>query len=121
GSNALLSCLCPAVRWMATMKPQPSLTKWIFVPNPPRERPNAWSEGSCICAVLGPPSRGWLRGFFFRPGCRPAGPDDGGIDTPEVVVDLAWVVQFVQQRGDDPDPGVVRHRWKTLKTVSQGP
>ena len=45
---------------------------------------------------------------FFRPSRRPAGPDDGAIDTPEVVVDLALVVQFVQQRGDDPDPGAVR-------------
>ncbi len=46
-------------------------------------------------------------GFFFRPSRRPAGPNDGAIDTPEVVVDLALVVQFVQQRGGDPDPGAV--------------
>src|SRR4051794_13045390 len=92
---------------MATMKPWLSQTKWIFVPKPPRERPNAWSDGSCICAALGPPrSRGPLP-FFFRPGRRSAGPDDGAIDTPEVVVDLPAVVQFIQQRGDDTSPGAV--------------
>ena len=44
---------------------------------------------------------------FFRPRRRPAGPNDGAIDTPEVVVDLPLVVEFVQQRGDDADPGAV--------------
>src|SRR5262249_56606929 len=58
---------------------------------------------------LGPAQSRLAARIFFRPGCRPAGPDDGGIDTPEVVVDLASVVQFVQQRGDDPDPVAVRH------------
>src|SRR5262245_9077430 len=92
---------------MARMKPWLSQTKRIFVPNPPRERPNAWSAGSCICAAFGPPNRGTPRAFFFRPRCRPAGPDDGAVDAPKVVVDLAFVVEFVQQRGNDPDPGAV--------------
>src|SRR3954449_3184558 len=92
---------------MATMKPWLSQTKWIFVPKPPRERPNAWSDGSCICAAFGPPrSLGPLK-FFFRPGRRSACPDDGAIDTPEVVVDLPSVVQSIQQRGDDAGPGAV--------------
>ena len=51
---ALLSCACPAVIWIATMNPWLSQTKWIFVPKPPRERPNAWSSGSCICACSWP-------------------------------------------------------------------
>src|SRR5271166_1184655 len=45
--------------------------------------------------------------FFFRPSRRSAGPDDGGVDTPQVMVDLALVIQVVQQRGDDADPGAV--------------
>ena len=45
---------------------------------------------------------------FFRPRRRLAGPDDGAIDTPEVVIDLPLVVQFVQQRGDDTAPSAVR-------------
>src|SRR5829696_5830061 len=92
---------------MATMRPRLSQTRWTFVPNPPRERPSAWSGGSCICVAFGPPSSRGPLAFFFRPGRRPAGPDDGAIDTPELVVDLASVVQFIQQRGDDPAPGAV--------------
>ena len=49
------------------MKPWLSQTRWIFVPNPPRERPNAWSDGSCICAVFGPPNCWGLLAFFFAP------------------------------------------------------
>src|SRR4051795_12618175 len=92
---------------MARMKPWRSQTRWIFVPNPPRERPSAWSDGSCICADFGPPNRRGPPAFFFRPGGRPAGSDDGTVDAPEVVVDLASVIQFVQQRGDDASPGAV--------------
>src|SRR3954452_4699275 len=44
---------------------------------------------------------------FFRPRRRSAGPNDGAIDTPEVVVNLPSVVQFSQQRGDDAGPGAV--------------
>src|SRR5882724_6399474 len=93
---------------MASMKPWLSQTRWIFVLNPPRERPSAWSDGSCICVVLGPPNRCRPLAFFFRPRRRTAGPNNGAIDTPEVVIDLPLVVQLVQQRGDDPDPGAVR-------------
>ena len=92
---------------MATMKPWLSQTRWIFVPNPPRERPNAWSDGSCICAAFDPPNRRGLLGFFFRPRRRTTGPNDRTIDTPKVVVDLAAVVEFVQERGGDADPGAV--------------
>jgi hypothetical protein len=45
---------------------------------------------------------------FFRPRRRPAGPDQGAIETPEVLVDRAVVVPGVPQRVDDPDPGAIR-------------
>src|SRR5436853_4433471 len=101
GSKNLLSWRCPAVTWIATMIPWLSQTRWILVPKPPRERPSAWSGGSCSCASLRPPSRRDPPAFFFRPGGCPAGPNDGPIDTPEVMIDEALVVQFIQQRGDD--------------------
>src|SRR3954452_6056165 len=107
GSNTLLSCRCPAVTWIATMKPWLSQTRWIFVPNPPRERPNAGSDGSCICVALNPPNHRRPRGFLFRPRRRTTGPNDRAIDTPKVMVDLAAVVEFVQERGGDADPGAV--------------
>src|SRR3954471_16619699 len=92
---------------MATMKPWRSHTRWTLVPNPPRDRPSAWSGGSCICVALRPPSR--REPLLLSPpsGGRPTGTDDGAVDTPEVVVDLPLVVRLVQQRGDDPDPGAV--------------
>src|SRR5205823_13917042 len=104
GSKNLLSWRCPAVTWMATMKPWLSQTRWTFVPKPPRERPSAWSGGSRSCASLRPPSRREPFAFFFRPGGSSARPDDSAIDTPQVVIDEALVVQFVQQRGDDTNP-----------------
>src|SRR5262245_63039123 len=107
GSKALLSWACPAVMWIETMNPWLSQTRWILVPKPPRERPSAWSGGSRICASLRPPNRRGRPAFFFRPGRRPAGADDGAVDAPQVVVELAGVVQFVQQRGDNADPGAV--------------
>ena len=45
-SNCVDSCLWPAVSSMASGRPRPSVTKWSLVPNPPRERPRAWSMGS---------------------------------------------------------------------------
>jgi len=45
-SNWVDSCLWPAVASMASGRPRPSVTKWSFVLNPPRERPRAWSRGS---------------------------------------------------------------------------
>src|SRR5947209_20395116 len=93
---------------MATMKPWLSQTRWTFVPKPPRERPSAWSGGPLSCASLRPPSlRGPLAEFFFRPWGCPAGADGGAVDTPQVVIDEALVVQLVQQRGDKTDPGAV--------------
>src|SRR5215207_9717355 len=89
------------------MKPLLSQTRWILVPNPPRERPSAWSGGSCICTCFGPPNRLAPGVFFSRAGGSPAGADDGAIDTPQVVVDLAFLIQFVQQRGDDAGPSAV--------------
>src|SRR5947209_1943873 len=92
---------------MATRKPWPSDTKWALVVNPPRERPSAWSGGSCICASLRPPNRHELLPLFPPSGGRPTGTDNSAVDTPEVVVDPLLVIPFVQQRGDDPDPGAV--------------
>ena len=89
------------------MKPWLSQTRWIFVPNPPRERPNAWSDGSCSCVAFDPPNRRGPPGFFFRPRRRTTGSNDRAIDTPKVVVDLTPVVEFVQERGGDADPGAV--------------
>src|SRR6516165_5806949 len=92
---------------MATMTPWLSQTMWILVLKPPRDRPSAWSGGSCICASFRPPSILWWRAFFFRPGGSSAGSDNGTVDAPQVVVDLALVVQFVEQRRDDAVPGAV--------------
>lgn len=41
------SCVCPAVRWNCSGRPFESQRICIFVEKPPRERPNAWSPGSC--------------------------------------------------------------------------
>jgi len=90
------------------MKPVLSVARWIFVVKPPRDRPNAWSAGSCICADPGPPNRRGPLAPFPRPGRRTAGPDDRGVATPQVVIDLTSVIEFVQERGDDPDPSAVR-------------
>src|SRR5436309_13817589 len=107
GSNALLSCVWPAVTWRAKMEPCLSQTRWTLVVKPPRERPNAWSSGSRSCARLRPPSSRELLPFFPPSGRSPAGPDDGAVDAPQVVIDLALVVQFVQQRGGDPGPSAI--------------
>jgi len=45
-SKCLDSCTCPGVTQAARGMPLPSVTKWILVPKPPRERPNAWASGS---------------------------------------------------------------------------
>ena len=37
------SCTWPALTSMASVVPATSVTTWNFDPNPPRERPNAWS------------------------------------------------------------------------------
>jgi len=46
-STTVDSCACPAVKWNPRGRPFPSQRMWIFVEKPPRERPNAWSSGSC--------------------------------------------------------------------------
>src|SRR3954471_11536593 len=107
GSKNLLSWRCPAVTWMATMKPWLSHTRWTFVPKPPRDRPSAWSGGSWSCASLRPPNLRELLAFFFRPGGNATGHDDRTIDAPEVLIDEALFIQFVQQRGDHTIPGAV--------------
>src|SRR3954451_278505 len=56
---------------------------------------------------LRPAQPRWAAGIFFRPGRRTTGPNDRAIDTPEVVVDLATVVELVQERGGDAAPGAV--------------
>jgi hypothetical protein len=43
------SCCCPAVTSTARGTPEPSVTKWNLLPNPPFERPRAWSSGSSRC------------------------------------------------------------------------
>lgn len=47
-SNWVDSCLWPAVASTASGRPRPSVTMCNFVPNPPRERPRAWSGGSAV-------------------------------------------------------------------------
>src|SRR4051812_32169739 len=89
------------------MEPCLSQTRWTLVVKPPRERPNAWSCGSWSCACLRPPSRCEPLPLFPPTGSGPAGADDGPVDTPQVVSDLALVVQFVQQRGRDAGPSAI--------------
>jgi len=43
------SCCCPAVTSTARGTPEPSVTKWNLLPNPPFERPRAWFLGSSRC------------------------------------------------------------------------
>src|SRR5437764_7888875 len=89
-STWVLSCRCPGVRTAASGRPVPSLTKWIFVPNPPRERPRAWSAGS--------PAG---RFFFRRPGRRAGGPDGGAVDAEQVRVDQPGLAQPELEAPDD--------------------
>jgi len=48
-STCVDSCCCPAVTSTARGTPAPSVTKWNLLPNPPFERPRAWSWGSSWC------------------------------------------------------------------------
>ena len=50
---------------------------------------------------LRPPSNREPLPLFPPTGGGPAGSDDGPVDARQVVIDLALVVQFVQQRGGD--------------------
>src|SRR5262249_38158356 len=84
-----------------------SQTRWTLVLKPPRDRPSAWSSGSCSCAASGPPSCGRCSGFFFRPGGRDVGPVDGAVETPEVPLNDAGSVQLEQQGVEDLGPGAV--------------
>src|SRR5262245_4402462 len=87
--------------------PWPSQTRGTFVPNPPCDRPSAWSCGSCACIDSGPPRRGGAADFFSRPGGRPRGADDGRIDEPQVAVDPAGAVQAQEQSVEDGGPRAV--------------
>src|SRR5215470_1077719 len=89
-SHCVDSCRCPAVTSAANGRPLPSLTRWIFVPKPPRERPRAWSAGS--------PGG---RFFFRRPGGRAGGPDVGPIDAEQLRVDQACFVEPELEPLDD--------------------
>src|SRR5262249_25800320 len=89
----------------AKMRPRPSQAMCTFVPNPSRELPSAWSIGSSIRADLRPSSRATPRAPFGGAGGRPAGSDNRPIDALQVAIDLAAVVQFLEQRGSDPNPG----------------
>src|SRR4051812_5627984 len=85
------SCRWPAVTSTASGTPLPSLTRWIFVPKPPRERPRAWSTGS-------PSGR-----FFFRgPRGRAGGADVGAVDAEQVGVDQPGLVQPQLEPLDNP-------------------
>src|SRR5687768_7074852 len=89
-SACLDSCRCPAVTSAASGRPLPSLTRWIFVPNPPRDRPRAWSAGS-------PGGR-----FFFRgPRRRAGGADVGAVDAKQVRVDQPGLVEPQLESPDD--------------------
>jgi hypothetical protein len=48
-STLVDSCCCPAVTSTARGTPEPSVTKWNLLLNPPFERPRAWSSGSSRC------------------------------------------------------------------------
>jgi hypothetical protein len=45
--------------------------------------------------------------LFPPSGGSPTGPDDGTVYAPQVVVELALVVQLVQERGDDANPSAI--------------
>ena len=81
--------------------------RWVLVPKPPCERPSAWSSGSVRCIDAGPPNSGAGSGFFFRPGGSLVSADDAGIDTPEVALNEAGLVQAEQQGVEDLGPGAV--------------
>src|SRR5262245_25004304 len=107
GSKPCVSCVWPAVTPTARTMPWLSQTRWTLVLNPPRDRPSAWSAGSCSCAASGPPSCGGLSGFFPRPGGRDVGPVDGAVEAPQVALDDAGLVQLEQQGVEDVGPGAV--------------
>src|SRR5262245_52306270 len=89
-SNWVDSCRCPGVTSAANGRPLPSLTRWTFVPKPPRDRPRAWSAGS-------PGGR-----FFFRgPRRRAGGADVGAIHAEQVGVDQPRLVEPQLQPLDD--------------------
>src|SRR6267154_932519 len=49
----------------------------------------------------------WWACHVAGAGSRTAGPNDGTIDTPQVVVDSPLIIQFVQQGGNEANPGAV--------------
>src|SRR5262249_10816870 len=106
-SNPWVSWVWPALTHTARTIPWLSQTRWTLVLKPPRDRPSAWSGGSCICAASGPPNCGGCSGFFFRPGGRGVGAVDGAVEAPQVALDDAGAVQGEQQGVEDLGPGAV--------------
>src|SRR5436309_5569977 len=88
--NWVHSCRWPGVRTTARGSRLASETRWILVPNPPRDFPRAWSGGS--------PGGGF---FPPGPGRRPGRPGVGPVHAVERVVDEAGCVQPELQGGQD--------------------
>src|SRR5436305_1330921 len=107
GSKPWVSWVWPAVPHTARRLPWLSQTRWTLVLKPPRDRPSAWSAGSCSCAASGPPSCGRVSGFFFRPGGGGVRPVDGAVEAPQVALDDAALVESEQQGVEDLGPGAV--------------
>src|SRR5438128_1486031 len=97
----------PAVTHTARMMPWLSQTRCVLVPKPPRERPSAWSCGSWSCIDSGPHSCGGGSGFFFRPSGGRVGAVDGAVETPQIAVDEARLIELEQQSVKDLGPGAV--------------
>src|SRR5258708_6856149 len=106
-SKPWVSWRWPAVTHTARMMPWLSQTRGVFVPNPPRERPRAWSCGSCICIDSGPLSCAGEPRFFFRPSGGRVGAVDGAVETPQIAVDEARSIELEQQRVKDLGPCAV--------------
>src|SRR3954453_12502042 len=106
-SKPWVSWRWPAVTHTARMMPWLSQTKCVLVPKPPRERPSAWSCGSCICIDSGPLSCGGGSGFFFRPSGGRVGAVDGAVETPQLAIDEARLVELEQESVKDLGPGAV--------------
>ena len=83
---------------------------------------HAWSDGSCICAVFGPPNCGRLLGFFFAPAAARL-----ARMTEPSIHQRSWSIWPWSSSSSSSEVTIrtqvpsARHRLKHLKTVSQGP